>query len=87
MVLKARVALVLLTAAPFATPSAAGGPSAAPVTDGYRYAPRCPAAGAANLVDRWRMDMCNCTSYVAWALEANGQRTDWFIPGAMDAWN
>ncbi len=31
--------------------------------------------------------MCNCTSYVAWALHANGQRTDWFIPGAMNAWN
>ncbi len=30
---------------------------------------------------------CNCTSYVAWALSANGQRTDWFIPGSMDAHN
>jgi surface antigen len=54
---------------------------------GYPYAARCPAAGVADRVDRWRMDMCNCTSYVAWALQANGQRTDWFIPGAMNAWN
>src|SRR5205809_1128626 len=54
---------------------------------GYPYAARCPAAGVADRVDRWRMDMCNCTSYVAWALQANGQRIDWFIPGAMDAWN
>lgn len=33
------------------------------------------------------MDTCNCTSYVAWALAANGYRIDWFIPGAMDALN
>ncbi len=33
------------------------------------------------------MYACNCTSYVAWALSANHQRTDWFIPGSMDAWN
>jgi surface antigen len=33
------------------------------------------------------MYACNCTSYVAWALTANGQRTDWFVAGAMDAWN
>ena len=33
------------------------------------------------------MNTCNCTSYVAWALHANGQRTDWFVPGAMDARN
>jgi surface antigen len=33
------------------------------------------------------MYACNCTSYVAWALAANGQRTDWFIRGAMNAWN
>lgn len=68
--------------------------SAAPATpsvplrlNGYPYAARCPAAGVADRVDRWRMDMCNCTSYVAWALQANGQRIDWFIPGAMNAWN
>jgi surface antigen len=57
------------------------------VTAGYPYASRCPAAGVADDVDRWRLDMCNCTSYVAWALHANGQRTDWFVAGAMDAWN
>jgi surface antigen len=33
------------------------------------------------------MYVCNCTSYVAWALQANDQRIDWFIPGAMNAWN
>src|SRR2546430_9743297 len=54
---------------------------------GYPYAARCPAAGYADAVDRWGMYMCNCTSYVAWALRANGQRTDWFVRGAMDAWN
>jgi surface antigen len=66
---------------------AAGTPSPPPVVYGYPYAARCPLAGAADAVDRWAMDECNCTSYVAWALEANGQRVDWFIPGAMDAWN
>jgi surface antigen len=54
---------------------------------GYSYAARCPQAGYADAVDRWGMYMCNCTSYVAWALRANHQRTDWFVPGAMDAWN
>ena len=54
---------------------------------GYPYATRCPAAGIAEKVDRWGMYMCNCTSYVAWALSANRQRVDWFIPGAMDADN
>jgi peptidoglycan DL-endopeptidase CwlO len=55
------------------------------VTVGYPYAARCPAAGAHDVVDRWRMDMCNCTSYVAWALARNGYRTDWFEAGEMDA--
>jgi len=41
----------------------------------------------AEAIDRWKMYACNCTSYVAWALEANGQRTGWFVPGAMDARN
>jgi surface antigen len=54
---------------------------------GYQYAARCPGAGLAEQVDRWKMYTCNCTSYVAWALSANGQRTDWFIPGSMDARN
>jgi surface antigen len=57
------------------------------VVDGYPYATRCPAAGFANTVDRWGMYACNCTSYVAWALVANHQRIDWFVPGAMNAWN
>src|SRR5258708_14007508 len=54
---------------------------------GYPLAPRCPAAGVADSIDRWKMYACNCTSYVAWALTANGQRTDWFVAGAVDAWN
>jgi surface antigen len=54
---------------------------------GYPYAGSCPDAGLAERVDRWGMYECNCTSYVAWALAANGQRIDWFIAGAMDAWN
>lgn len=57
------------------------------VVYGYPYAGRCPGAGLVEVVDRWQMFMCNCTSYVAWALTANQQRTDWFVPGAMDAWN
>ena len=58
-----------------------------PVTVGYPYAFECPAAGIAKRVDRWDMFMCNCTSYVAWALQANRQRIDWFVRGAMDARN
>jgi len=58
-----------------------------PVLRGYAYASQCPAAGREERVDRWGMYMCNCTSYAAWALAANHQRTDWFIPGSMDAWN
>jgi len=81
--------VALLGAAAGAAP--AGRISATPAArlrvHGYPYAARCPAAGIADRVDRWRMDMCNCTSYVAWALQANGQRIDWFIPGAMNAWN
>lgn len=73
---------VLLTA----FPAVAGG-RASPVVYGYPYASRCPGAGIADVVDRWGMYACNCTSYVAWALTANGRRVDWFVPGAMDAWN
>jgi surface antigen len=62
-------------------------PSGTPIVYGYPYASRCPGAGIGDVVDRWRMYACNCTSYVAWALGANGQRIDWFVPGAMDAWN
>lgn len=65
----------------------AAGDRALPVVYGYPYAQNCPGAGLADVVDRWDMYQCNCTSYVAWALTANGQRTDWFIPGAMNAWN
>jgi|SRR5579871_134309 len=58
-----------------------------PVVYGYPYATRCPQAGIENVVDRWGMYACNCTSYVAWALQTNGRRIDWFVPGAMNAWN
>jgi surface antigen len=61
--------------------------AASPVVYGYPYAAKCPGAGIADTVDRWKMDECNCTSYVAWALAANRQRIDWFIPGAMNAFN
>ena len=56
-------------------------------TSGYAYAHACPSAGRRDAVDRWKMNTCNCTSYVAWALAANGFLTDWFVPGSMDAWN
>jgi surface antigen len=55
------------------------------VIGGYPYASSCPAAGFDDVGDRWGMDECNCTSYVAWALERNGYRVDWFEPGEMDA--
>jgi surface antigen len=61
--------------------------SGAPAVTSYPYASRCPEAGINERVDRWAMYMCNCTSYVAWALESRGQRTDWFEPGEMDARN
>ena len=80
------VIAVLLAPEPAAS-SPRSGQSRDVVVGGYEYAARCPAAGYQDVVDRWGMDMCNCTSYVAWALHANRQRTDWFIGGAMDAWN
>jgi surface antigen len=61
--------------------------SAKLIVRGYPLAARCPAAGVHDEVDRWMMNACNCTSYVAWALDVNDQRIDWFVPGAMDAWN
>src|SRR5438132_14097931 len=67
--------------------SAAGERNQAPIVHGYPYAHRCPGDGLADVVDRWGMYACNCTSYVAWALSANHQRIDWFIRGSMDAWN
>jgi surface antigen len=74
----------LLTAAMLACASAS---SAGVVAYGYPYAASCPGAGLAERVDRWNMFVCNCTSYVAWALSVNGQRTDWFVAGSMDARN
>ena len=66
---------------------ALAGSHGALVTRGYVYARACPKAGDRDDVDRWKMNTCNCTSYVAWALSRNGYRTDWFVPGAMDAYN
>ena len=74
---------VLVTTVPAAAKSGPTGP----VIHGYPYASRCPRAGIRDVVDRWGMYACNCTSYVAWALKANGRRIDWFVPGAMNAWN
>ncbi len=74
--------VVLVAAAPVSTPARVN-----VVLHGYPYAAQCPRAGYEDKVDRWKMNTCNCTSYVAWALHANGQRTNWFIPGAMNAWN
>ena len=61
--------------------------ASSPIAYGYPYARSCPGAGIADVVDRWSMYACNCTSYVAWALQANRQRIDWFVRGAMDARN
>ncbi|MGZ4414767.1 MAG: CHAP domain-containing protein [Gaiellaceae bacterium] len=77
----------LLVAIGVGASPALGVASAPVVVYGYPYASRCPVAGYDDVIDRWGMYMCNCTSYVTWALHANGQRTDWFIPGAMNAWN
>lgn len=79
--------LPLLVILLLAVAAGSAGASRSPIIVGYPYTARCPGAGIADVVDRWHMYACNCTSYVAWALSANGQRTDWFIPGSMDAWN
>jgi len=77
------IALVFCAVLAVSQPAARAGV----VVYGYPLATRCPEAGVAEMVDRYGMFACNCTSYVAWALAANGQRTDWFVRGAMDAWN
>jgi surface antigen len=74
----------LVTGATFGQPPAK---THAPQSAAYPYAQACPAAGREDVVDRWLMYECNCTSYVAWALAANHQRVDWFVPGRMDARN
>jgi surface antigen len=78
------VLVVLAVAAAIAVAPSASGKV---IVNGYPLAGRCPAAGVRDDVDPWLMSSCNCTSYVAWALQANDQRTNWFVPGAMDAWN
>lgn len=42
----------------------------------YSYGRQCPAAGYEERGDRWLMNTCNCTWYVAWALDANGRRVE-----------
>lgn len=79
--------VVLVTAAFGGSRSGAASFSNSRIVYGYPYSARCPGAGIADLVDRWGMYACNCTSYVAWALAANHQRIDWFVRGSMDAWN
>jgi len=83
---RTRVRLAVLAAGVVLAAPAAANPVAR-VVYGYPYTARCPGAGLADVVDRWGMYACNCTSYVAWALVANDQRIDWFIRGSMDAWN
>jgi surface antigen len=79
-----RRAALVGTLLALATPGAAG--ARVPlVIGGYPYAAECPQAGSRDVADHWGMDVCNCTSYVAWALVRNGYRTDWFLLGEMDA--
>ncbi len=85
--LRAGLLLALTATAAVGAPSGGGGQSGRPVVLGYPYGRQCPAAGYADRDDRWNMTACNCTSYDAWALEANGRRTDWFRAGEMDAHN
>src|SRR5438132_12202338 len=75
-----RIVVAALLAAALAPAVAARAPVA---VYGYPLADRCPAEGIADVIDRWKMYSCNCTSYVAWALQANGQRVDRFVPGAI----
>src|SRR5579871_6772670 len=79
--------LVVVAATALVSAQSSSGRLATPIIHGYPYAARCPGAGVRNVVDRWGMYACNCTSYVAWALQANDQPVDWFIRGAMNAWN
>lgn len=81
MAVAAVIALIAMS------PASRAARTAGPIVYGYPYTSNCPFAGLAERVDRFGMYACNCTSYVAWALHANGLRTDWFIPGAMDAFN
>ena len=78
-----RAALIAVSALAFVPAARAG----SVVVYGYPLATRCPAEGVVKSIDGFGMFACNCTSYVAWALAANGQRTDWFVLGSMDAWN
>jgi surface antigen len=76
--------LLTLLAVAVALPTAAAARGRL-IIGGYPYAGACPQAGHRDEPDPWDMNVCNCTSYVAWALARNGYRTDWFVPGKMDA--
>jgi surface antigen len=86
---KADVGILLLALTVAVTvPAAAGTPTpGVPNILGYPYGRECPQAGHEEQADRWHMNTCNCTSYVAWALAANGQGVGWFRLGEMDAHN
>jgi surface antigen len=86
---KGGVGVFIVALAVAATVPAAAGMRGArrPFVLGYPYARECPEAGYEDRSDRWHMNTCNCTSYAAWALAANGQRVDWFRLGEMDAHN
>jgi surface antigen len=80
--------LLAVTGCALAFSSAAGGTAPdKPVILSYPYGRQCPAAGYEDRGDRWNMNTCNCTSYVAWALDVSGFRVDWFELGEMDAHN
>ncbi|HUZ80686.1 MAG TPA: CHAP domain-containing protein [Gaiellaceae bacterium] len=81
------LAVLVVSLVPAAGAQTASARTPARIVYGYPYAASCPGAALGGVVDRWGMYVCNCTSYVAWTLSANHQRTDWFIRGAMDAWN
>lgn len=83
--LRSLIVPVVLLACALGVGAAHGGTK--PSILGYPYGPQCPGGGYDNTYDRWTMSTCNCTSYVAWALQANGRRVDWFEVGQMDAHN
>jgi surface antigen len=83
----AAIAALTAVAGTILVPAAGNAGRRSPFVLGYPYGRQCPAAGYEERGDRWNMNTCNCTSYVAWALDANGQRVDWFRLGQMDARN
>jgi surface antigen len=85
--MRSALLFVVALAAMIASATSLGG-TPTPIVTGYSYAPFCPISGFHDdIVDRWNMYACNCTSFAAWALDRNRQRTDWFVAGEMDAHN